>query len=112
MSESDQNSVELPVLDISQPLQTASLLSLAEACKKWGFFHITSHGITKDLYGRLCLLSKSLFSLPSDTKLKLGPFSSLKTSLYFRTVVQPVKVEPQPVEVRSKSNSYLPNIKC
>ncbi|XP_034709169.1 gibberellin 20-oxidase-like protein [Vitis riparia] len=79
MSESDQNSVELPVLDISQSLQPASLLSLAEACKEWGFFHITSHGITKDLYGRLCLLSKSLFSLPSDTKLKLGPFSSLKT---------------------------------
>lgn len=80
MSESDhQNSIKLPVLDISQPLQPSSLLCLAEACKEWGFFHITSHGISKDLYNKLCLLSKSLFRLPSDTKMKLGPFSSLKT---------------------------------
>ena len=35
-----------------------------------------------------------------------------KNSLSSRTVVQPVKVEPQQVEVRSRSNSHLPNIKC
>lgn len=75
MSES-QASVKLHILDMSQPLQSSSLSSLAEACKTWGFFHITNHGISSDLYSKLYSLSKDLFSLPSDTKLKLGPFSN------------------------------------
>ncbi|GMY09175.1 gibberellin 20-oxidase-like protein [Fagus crenata] len=78
MSES-QNSIELPILDISQPLHPSFLTSLAEACKKWGFFHIINHGISKDLFSKLYLLSKDLFNLPSETKLKVGPFSSIKT---------------------------------
>ncbi|XP_042969061.1 gibberellin 20-oxidase-like protein [Carya illinoinensis] len=78
MSES-QTSVELPIVDISQPINPSSLSFLAEACKKWGFFHIINHGISIDLYSKLYMLSKGLFSLPSDTKLKLGPFSSVKT---------------------------------
>ncbi|KAK4578250.1 hypothetical protein RGQ29_028401 [Quercus rubra] len=78
MSES-KTSIELPILDISQPLNTSLLSSLAEACKKWGFFHIINHGISKDLFSKLYLLSNDLFNLPSDTKLKVGPFSSIKT---------------------------------
>ncbi|KAF3947704.1 hypothetical protein CMV_026196 [Castanea mollissima] len=78
MSES-QTSVELPILDISQPLNPSFLSSLAEACKTWGFFHIIKHGISKDLFSKLYLLSNDLFNLPSDTKLKVGPFSSIKT---------------------------------
>ncbi|KAF8378792.1 hypothetical protein HHK36_030141 [Tetracentron sinense] len=78
MSES-QNSIQLPVLDISQPLHPSSLSSLSQACKEWGFFHITGHGISQDLYSKLYSLSKHLFSLPSITKLKLGPSSSIKT---------------------------------
>ena len=35
-----------------------------------------------------------------------------KLSLSSRMVVQPVKVEPQPVEVRSRPNGHMPNIKC
>ncbi|KAB2597693.1 2-oxoglutarate-dependent dioxygenase AOP1 [Pyrus ussuriensis x Pyrus communis] len=80
MSEIFQTSVKLPMLDISQPvLHPSSLSSLAEAFKTWGFFHITNHGISKDLFRKLYSLSNDLFSLPSDTKLKLGPSSSAKT---------------------------------
>ncbi|GLT84604.1 hypothetical protein SLE2022_028250 [Rubroshorea leprosula] len=74
-----QDAVELPILDMSQPLDSSSLSSLSEACKTWGFFLITNHGISKDLYNRIHLLSNQLFSLPSDTKLELGPLSSLRT---------------------------------
>ncbi|GAV81075.1 2OG-FeII_Oxy domain-containing protein/DIOX_N domain-containing protein [Cephalotus follicularis] len=73
-----QTSVKLPILSISQPLHT-SMSSFAEACKEWGFFLIINHGISKDLYNKIYLLSKHIFSLPSDTKLKLGPLSSIKT---------------------------------
>ncbi|PON43033.1 Oxoglutarate/iron-dependent dioxygenase [Parasponia andersonii] len=79
MSES-KTSVKLHILDISKPeLQTSSLSSLAQTCKTWGFFHIINHGISKDLYSKICSMSNDLFSLASETKLKLGPFSSSKT---------------------------------
>lgn len=70
---------ELPILDISEPVQSSSLTSLYKSCKKWGFFHIINHEISKDLCSQLHSLSKYFFNLPSDTKLKLGPFSSRKS---------------------------------
>ncbi|KAL6981962.1 hypothetical protein U1Q18_023584 [Sarracenia purpurea var. burkii] len=76
-----QTSIQLPILDISQPFppSSSSLSSLSEACKEWGFFHITNHGVSKHLYNRIRSLSEHLFSLPNDTKIKLGPSSSMKT---------------------------------
>ncbi|KAK7340254.1 hypothetical protein VNO77_20953 [Canavalia gladiata] len=70
---------DIPILDISQPLQASSMSSLSKASKDWGFFHIINHGISKDLCSQLQSLSKHLFSLPSDTKLRIGPFSSLNS---------------------------------
>ncbi|GLU14184.1 hypothetical protein SLE2022_307680 [Rubroshorea leprosula] len=78
MSES-QTSVELPVIDISQPLSPSSLSSLSLACKEWGFFHITNHGVSKELYMKLYTLSNHLFSIPLESKMRLGPFSSIRT---------------------------------
>lgn len=74
-----ETSLELPVLDISQQLCTSSLSSLAAACKEWGFFLIINHGISKNLYNKICTLSRNVFSLPIETKLKLGPLSPHKT---------------------------------
>ncbi|KAL3536820.1 hypothetical protein ACH5RR_000186 [Cinchona calisaya] len=79
MVSESQTTIKLPSLDISQPLHSCSLSSLAEACREWGFFQITNHGISKELYNKIHSLSNYLFSLPSETKLKLGPSSSLKT---------------------------------
>lgn len=74
-----QISVELPVLDLSQPVELSFLSSLAHACQEWGFFYVTNHGISKTLFCEVCSLSKHIFSLPADSKLKLGPSSCLKT---------------------------------
>ncbi|XP_009621691.1 gibberellin 20-oxidase-like protein [Nicotiana tabacum] len=74
-----QTPLQLPVLDISQPLNSSTLSSLAAACKEWGFFHVTNHGISNDLYTKIHCLSKHLFNLPSEIKVKAGPSSSLKT---------------------------------
>ncbi|KAK9040141.1 hypothetical protein V6N11_015318 [Hibiscus sabdariffa] len=70
--------VELPVFDVSRPLSPSSLSSLSLACTRWGFFRITNHGVPKHLFTSLCSLSNHIFSLPNDSKLKLGPTSSLK----------------------------------
>ncbi|CAI9774132.1 unnamed protein product [Fraxinus pennsylvanica] len=76
MSESP---LDLPVFDISQPLTPSSLSALSIACREWGFFHITNHGISKDLYEKISLLSSHIFSLPPQVKLKAGPSSTIKT---------------------------------
>ncbi|XP_039134388.1 gibberellin 20-oxidase-like protein, partial [Dioscorea cayenensis subsp. rotundata] len=74
-----QETLQLPQLDISLPLLSSSLQSLSHACKEWGFFLITNHGISKELHQRLHSLCNEVFSLPLDIKLKLGPFSSIRT---------------------------------
>ncbi|KAF4385369.1 gibberellin 20-oxidase-like protein [Cannabis sativa] len=71
--------IELPIFDISQPLDSSSLYSLSQACKEWGFFHITNHGVPKNLYNKLSSLSNHIFSLPLELKLEVGPFSPIKT---------------------------------
>lgn len=68
-----------PILDLSQPLQPCSLSSLYNASKDWGLFHIINYGISKDLCSQIQTLSKHLFTLPSKTKLRLGPLSSLNS---------------------------------
>lgn len=78
VSETD-TTIKLPSLDISQPLYSCSVSSLAAACRESGFFQITNHGISKEVYSKIHSISKHLFSLPAETKLKLGPSSVLKT---------------------------------
>ncbi|KAJ9539632.1 hypothetical protein OSB04_026138 [Centaurea solstitialis] len=76
---SSKTSIELPVFDVSKPLSPSSLSSLSSACKEWGFFHITNHGISKELYNKLHSLSNKLFNLPYEQKLRAGPTSNVKT---------------------------------
>ncbi|XP_020259453.1 gibberellin 20-oxidase-like protein isoform X2 [Asparagus officinalis] len=79
MSDPSTTSLQLPLLDVSHPLLPSTLCSLSQACRDWGFFHITNHGVSKDLHAKLHSLSKQAFSIPSDIKLKLGPFSPINT---------------------------------
>ncbi|KAI7995956.1 Gibberellin 20-oxidase-like protein [Camellia lanceoleosa] len=80
MSDESHTSLQLPIIDIFLPLQSpSSLLSLSQACKEWGFFHISNHGVSKELYSKVRSLSEYLFSLPVETKTKHGPLSSVKT---------------------------------
>ncbi|XP_057978292.1 gibberellin 20-oxidase-like protein [Malania oleifera] len=72
-------SMQLPVLDMSQPVQPSFLSSLSQASQEMGFFYISNHGISRDLFGKVCLLSKHIFGLPLESKLRLGPLSSTKT---------------------------------
>ncbi|KAK4476586.1 hypothetical protein RD792_015743 [Penstemon davidsonii] len=72
MIQESDTPLQLPVLDVSQPLNQSSLLSLAAACRELGFFQIINHGISKDLYNKMYSLANKLFCLPSKSKLKLG----------------------------------------
>jgi isopenicillin N synthase-like dioxygenase len=72
-------SIELPVFDISRTLNPSCLSPLSLACKEWGFFHITNRGVSKDVYRKLYSLSNHIFSLPYESKVKVGPSSRVKT---------------------------------
>ncbi|KAK6947793.1 Non-hem dioxygenase N-terminal domain, partial [Dillenia turbinata] len=74
-----QISLQLPIFDMSQPIPPCCLSSLSLACQEWGFFHITNHGVSKELFHKVRSLSQHIFSLPTASKLKLGPLSSLKS---------------------------------
>lgn len=74
-----QTSLELPLLDISQPVSPSSLASLSVACKEWGFFLICNHGISTDLHMKLQHLASRIFMLPSEVKLQAGHASTVKT---------------------------------
>ncbi|KAM7277804.1 hypothetical protein ACFE04_004938 [Oxalis oulophora] len=73
------NPIQLPLLDLSKPIEPSLLSSLSLACEEWGFFYVTNHGIPKDLFTTIRLFSNQIFSIPPHSKLKLGPLSCLKT---------------------------------
>ncbi|KAL0358947.1 UNVERIFIED_CONTAM: Gibberellin 20-oxidase-like protein [Sesamum angustifolium] len=72
-------SIELPVFDIVQPFNSSSLSSLSLACREWGFFRITNHGLSKELCRKLHSFSSQIFDLPPEVKIKAGPLSDVKT---------------------------------
>lgn len=85
-----QSSLQLPVLDLTQPIQPSVLSSLSLACKEWGFFYVTNHGISKEMFNKIYSLSRDVFSVPLESKLKLGPFSYTPCNIaspYFESLV-------------------------
>ncbi|ESQ43443.1 hypothetical protein EUTSA_v10014098mg [Eutrema salsugineum] len=68
-------SLELPVFDISKPLSESSLTSLQDACKEWGFFYVTNHGVSGDMYKKLRRFSGGVFELGDEEKMKMGAYN-------------------------------------
>ncbi|CAN0902313.1 Gibberellin 20-oxidase-like protein [Linum grandiflorum] len=77
---SQSATVKLPVFDISVPFSESAVDDLSAACKEWGFFHITNHGVSKELYSKVRAFSMDdLFSQPLDMKIRAGPSSDVKS---------------------------------
>ncbi|KAK9757956.1 hypothetical protein RND81_01G196300 [Saponaria officinalis] len=80
MSQTSQNNLlKLPILDLSIPLTSSALSSLLDACTDWGFFHVINHGVSDALSDTLSSFARQIFALSLDTKLKLGPSSSVRS---------------------------------
>ncbi|KAH0457692.1 hypothetical protein IEQ34_013007 [Dendrobium chrysotoxum] len=60
----------IPVIDISEP-DAASIVG--GACRSWGVFYATSHGIPADLLHQVESHARRLFSLPLHRKLQTAP---------------------------------------
>ncbi|XP_068342572.1 gibberellin 3-beta-dioxygenase 1-like [Pyrus communis] len=59
----------VPVVDLNDP---NSLQLLGHACKTWGVFQLTNHGIPQSLVHAMDSAARSLFSLPAQQKLKVA----------------------------------------
>uniref|UniRef100_A0A5B7BWC3 gibberellin 3beta-dioxygenase n=1 Tax=Davidia involucrata TaxID=16924 RepID=A0A5B7BWC3_DAVIN len=65
---SDSSSIEsVPVIDLNDP---NALRLVGHACKTWGVFQVTNHGIRTSLLDDIESAGRSLFSLPVQQKLK------------------------------------------
>ena len=63
----------IPVIDITPlkrhgPRQRDTIAIIGEACRAYGFFHITGHGISSGLIEDVWRETKRFFSLPADAK--------------------------------------------
>ena len=59
--------MEIPVIDIHQP-DGDTLRHLDAACREWGFFQITNHGVSDDLIAAMHRAMHEFFALPIETK--------------------------------------------
>ncbi|KAA8540446.1 hypothetical protein F0562_024635 [Nyssa sinensis] len=67
-SSSDSCSMDsVPVIDLSDP---NAMKLVGHACKIWGVFQVTNHGITTSLLDDIESAGRNLFSLPIQQKLK------------------------------------------
>lgn len=59
----------VPVIDLSKlPESPAALDQLDLACREWGFFQITGHGVARPIIDSLFTEMKAFFELPLETK--------------------------------------------
>ncbi|XP_059644744.1 gibberellin 3-beta-dioxygenase 1-like [Cornus florida] len=64
----DPSSIEsVPVINLSDP---NALKLVGHACKTWGVFQVTNHGIKNSLLDDIQSVGRNLFSLPMQQKLK------------------------------------------
>ncbi|MED6210475.1 hypothetical protein PIB30_064472 [Stylosanthes scabra] len=60
--------VTVPVISLSQPQRDLLVKEVAEAASQWGFFLVTSHGISPALIKRLQEVGEEFFALPQKEK--------------------------------------------
>ncbi|QRV25344.1 isopenicillin N synthase family dioxygenase [Marinomonas foliarum] len=77
MKSQNTTSTTLPIINLSGYQQASKnqkqelSAKIGEACREFGFFYITGHGIEESLQTRLFSESSKFFDLPSKNKLKI-----------------------------------------
>ena len=60
--------INVPVIDIANLDQPEALRALDMACREWGFFQVTGHGIADSVTAELFAASRAFFAQPSPVK--------------------------------------------
>jgi len=61
----------VPVIDIEALESSASLTAIDRACRDWGFFQVTGHGIEPQLIADVFAISRQFFAQPSAEKRRI-----------------------------------------
>lgn len=76
--------IQLPIVDLSDYIASDSverkekvIAQIRDACKKFGFFQLTGHGIPLKLQHALFKSLDRLFKMPTEEKLKLSYLENL-----------------------------------
>lgn len=69
--------VRLPVIDVAPladdgPAQTRVAGRIEAACREYGFFYVTGHGIAPEPLQRLAAASRRFFALPHEAKMEIA----------------------------------------
>jgi isopenicillin N synthase-like dioxygenase len=58
----------VPVIDIAELESPGSLAAIDDACRAWGFFQVTGHGIEPAVIGDLMAAMRDFFGMPVEKK--------------------------------------------
>lgn len=61
----------VPVIDIAELDSPASLAAIDRACRDWGFFQVTGHGIEPALLRNIFEVSREFFAQPAEEKQRI-----------------------------------------
>ena len=83
---------QVPVIDISTLLEdSAALGALDEACRNWGFFQVTGHGLDQRLLGATHEQMRTFFALPITQKRRVIRTSSSDWGFYDQELTKNVR---------------------
>jgi isopenicillin N synthase-like dioxygenase len=64
--------IDVPVIDIARIECPETLLALDAACRNWGFFQVTGHGIAQRVFTDLIDAMREFFAQPVDLKRRIS----------------------------------------
>ncbi|PON83685.1 Oxoglutarate/iron-dependent dioxygenase [Trema orientale] len=76
----------VPVIDLGSHDRIQIVQQVGEACKSYGFFQVTNHGVSMELVEKMLGVAHEFFSLPLEEKLKLysdDPSKTMRLSTSF-----------------------------
>ncbi|KZT59053.1 Clavaminate synthase-like protein [Calocera cornea HHB12733] len=72
---------QIPLIDLSlPPLQIRR--AIQSACKDWGFFYLTNHGLPAASVHKLWEVTRTFFALPLEEKAAAGPWNGAENAGY------------------------------
>lgn len=76
----------VPVIDLGCGDRSLIVRQIGDACRDYGFFQVTNHGVSKDAVDKMLEVAKEFFNLPVEEKLKLysdDPSKTMRLSTSF-----------------------------
>ncbi len=63
--------VNVPVIDITALEHSASIRAIDRACRDWGFFQVTGHGLDERLLANVFAVAREFFAQPAEAKRRI-----------------------------------------